>query len=411
MLSILQIKKLNGKAELSDRELKYSSYIIARIDNNKVIIGVTDKVGIKSIKELYERKIKFNNATIVKKQDNQLIARGLNCNIPNAVYKNSKIGDVNYGQRKKSNNTGSNPCTGKYRIDRGENTRSIQSLGGDNLQEVQVRRDELRRSNQGTGVLSQKGSRCRQGSELDRASNLEYTLQPQDNRTYNGDASRSNWVGRTLKTDKDFETFVQAFDKAKKANKFGCCVDSHSTQELKGMKVVKLYNGGNAGVAVENSGNIVSVFKHPDCKIKGFGTFAIEEAIKCGGDRLDCYNVNGQLPDTYMKAGMVPVCRIKFNAEYKPADWNEEAGEPDVVFMIKNNGILPQKSKYNKYTADEVPYIYDTAEKCAYDLAAEYADNKLKEIARIKKDRENAEAAKRLKESKGNLMKAFRRNK
>ena len=410
LLNILQFKETTNTSDFSDRELKYYCYAIAKT-YTQVIIGVGNTIAISDIRKVYERGIKFTNATLVKQSDGIIIIRGLNCSIPYAICEEIKNGDENYEQFKKNNYTRSNTVTRRYRIDRRESSGSIQSSGNRPVQGVQSRQLNTGRGNQGTGKSCDRNSREKGKAELDRASNQKYTSQLQDNRTYNRDASGSNWVGRVVKTDKDFETFVQAFEKAKRANKFGCCVDSHSTQDLKDMKVVKLYNGGNAGVAVEKNGNIVSVFKNPDCRIKGFGTFAIEEAIKCGGDRLDCYSINGALPNAYMKAGMIPVCRIKFNTEYKPADWNEEAGEPDVVFMIKNNGILQQKEAFLDYNENEVPYLYDTNDKCAYDLAAEYADNKLKEIERIKKAQVNKEAAKKLKESKGNLMKAFSRKK
>lgn len=410
LLNILQFKETTNTSDFSDRELKYYCYAIAKT-YTQVIIGIGNTIAISDIRNVYERGIKLTNATLVKQSDGIIIIRGLNCSIPYAICEEIKNGDENYEQFKKNNYTRSNTITRRYRIDRRESSGSIQSSGNRPVQGVQSRQINTGRSNQEVRRPCNKNSREERKIELDRAVNKKYTSQVQDNRVNSSNASGSNWVGRDLKTEKELNSFVKAFEIAKKANKFGCCVDSHSTQELQEMKTVRLYNGGNAGVAVENNGNIVSVFKNPDCKIKGFGTFAIKEAIKCGGVKLDCYCIDDMLPNAYMKAGMVPVCRIKFNPEYKPDDWNDEAGEPDVVFMIKNNGVLNQKDAYLDYDEDEIPYLYDTDDKCAYDLAAEYADNKLKEIERIKKAQINKEAAKKLKESKGNLMKAFSRKK
>lgn len=410
LLGILQPKETTNTSDFSDRELKYYCYAIAKTDT-QVIAGIGNNIVIKDIRKLYEKGIKFTNATLVKQSDGIIIIRGLNCSIPYAICEEIKNGGENYEQFKKNNYTRSNTVTRRYRIDRRKTSGSIQSSWNRPIQTVQSRQFNTGRSNQEVGRTCNKGFGAQGKSKLDREVNKLYNGQTQDNRVNNSNASGSNWVGRDLKTEKEFNEFVSAFEIAKKANRFGCCVDSHSTQELQEMKAVRMYNDGNAGVAVEKNGNIVSVFKNPNCKMRGFGTFAVKEAIKCGGVKLDCYCVNSMLPNTYLEAGMVPVCRIKFNPEYKPDDWNDKAGEPDVVFMIKNNGILPQKDDYREYTLKEVPYLYDTDDKCAYDLAAEYADNKLKEIERIKKAQVNKEAAKKLKNSKGNLMKAFSRKK
>lgn len=97
-----------------------------------------------------------------------------------------------------------------------------------------------------------------------------------------------------------------------------------------------IINNGAAGVAIKEDGDIVSVFKNNLLAerdgIGKIGQTIMLESLKSGGNHLDCYD--GYLPRMYGSIGFKPICKIKFNDDYAPADWNfERDGRPDVVFM------------------------------------------------------------------------------
>lgn len=170
--------------------------------------------------------------------------------------------------------------------------------------------------------------------------------------------------------------FREAILNYKSLNLYSAAVDVHDLSEYSDMSCY-LYDDGKAGVAVQSSGNIVSVFKTKDSKIKKFAIKSTKDAIANGGTKLDCYSINGFLPNQYMQAGMRPICKIRFNKEFAPDGWDfERDGEPDIVFMAVGNNI---HDIYQEYTDEEVPYIEDSETECAYDLAEKYRDNILSE--------------------------------
>lgn len=143
-------------------------------------------------------------------------------------------------------------------------------------------------------------------------------------------------VGPHWDTDVNAEKFHQAITAAKANNAYGAFVHAYSQEEYQGMKLYLLNDGakkGVAGVAVKPDGDIVSVFKHPDCTIKGVvPKYLMQKALDNGGTKLDCFD--GFLPNLYGKLGFVETGRAKFDPEYAPEDWNyERDGTPDIVFM------------------------------------------------------------------------------
>lgn len=172
-------------------------------------------------------------------------------------------------------------------------------------------------------------------------------------------------VGTAFK--EDLEVFYENFNKAKEGARFKCCVDTHSVSELSEM--ICLTTEGNDGfIAVETSsknyGNICSVLKDSHNRSENFIRDMFANAIAVGGTKLDCYDIGGFLPSLYCKAGFIPVCRVKFNPEFKPDDWEDAMGEPDIVFMYYC-GDSPEKmvtkyGKYKPYSSYEVPYIQDS---------------------------------------------------
>lgn len=170
------------------------------------------------------------------------------------------------------------------------------------------------------------------------------------------------------------EKFRNSILQFKNLNSNSLAVDVHSLSDYDSMSCL-LYDNGSAGVAVEKSGNVVSVFKSNKSKIRGFATVAIKDAINNGGTKLDCYATRNKLPNAYMQAGMRPVCKIKFNRDFAPAGWNyERDGEPDIVFMMIGDNV---HDRYEEYTDEEVPYIEDSGLDCAYERAEKYRDSLL----------------------------------
>lgn len=163
------------------------------------------------------------------------------------------------------------------------------------------------------------------------------------------------------------EAFKESFNKAREGVRFKCCVDTHEVSELSDM--ICLTTENNDGfIAVETSsknyGNICSVLKSSYNRSRNFIRDMFANAIAVGGTKLDCYDIEGFLPTVYCKAGFIPVCRVKFNPDYKPDDWDDDFREPDIVFMYycgdTPEEMIVKYGKYKPYSSYEVPYIQDT---------------------------------------------------
>ena len=184
----------------------------------------------------------------------------------------------------------------------------------------------------------------------------------------------------------DSEKFTDFISEAKKNNRHGACVDLHSGDEYKEMRCLS-FDDGKAGVAV-HSGNITSVFKNDDSNIKGFIKLAMLSAILTGGEKLDCYSIDSMLPSMYAECGMIPVCRVAFNREFAPSDWDFDAyGEPYIVFMVycgeDIDNLYENYGKYkpfSSYTDEEIPVVDDLDWMCAYDVATAIRDYRLAQI-------------------------------
>jgi hypothetical protein len=94
---------------------------------------------------------------------------------------------------------------------------------------------------------------------------------------------------------------------------------------------------GMSGFALKGD-DIVSLFKHPDLKVRGIANTSLMLATEQGGRRLDCFDT--QLPKLYSNSGFKAVARVKWNEDYAPPGWDKttykefNGGEPDVVFMV-----------------------------------------------------------------------------
>ena len=107
------------------------------------------------------------------------------------------------------------------------------------------------------------------------------------------------------------------------------------------------------------------------------------ESLKSGGNHLDCYD--GYLPRLYGSIGFKPICKIKFNDEYAPDNWDfERDGRPDVVFIVHPNEPLQEimrKRDLNLYPPitndlEDAPYVNDYDE--ASILINEYIETEYK---------------------------------
>lgn len=111
----------------------------------------------------------------------------------------------------------------------------------------------------------------------------------------------------------------------------GAYVHTYPVDDYKEMDML-LTEDSKAGVAIKGDEDIVSVFKHPKSTVRNLVDTLLPEAIKRGGNRLDCFN--GVLPILYSKHGLVPVAKVEFNQDFAPEDWNyARDGKPDIIFM------------------------------------------------------------------------------
>lgn len=204
-----------------------------------------------------------------------------------------------------------------------------------------------------------------------------------------GDASvgKQESIKPVKANPKEFQSAIQ---KAKDSAEYGCCVDVHTEEEYAEMNCLS-YAGGKAGVAIKPDGDITSVFNHSDSGIRGFVKTALRDAVKNGGQKLDCYSINAGLPRLYSKCGFTPVCRIKWDNRFKPDDWNDDLGEPDLVFFAyvgdNPDDIVDKYNETKGMTRDDVaalPLIEGKNvgkdnEEYAYDLACSFRDKWLEE--------------------------------
>jgi len=171
------------------------------------------------------------------------------------------------------------------------------------------------------------------------------------------------------KSPESAAAFRKAISAAAKANKSGAAVTVYDNYDDVDHLVVA--DDGLAGVGVRGN-DIISVFKHPDSKLKNVGSTLVGHAVNLGGRRLDAFDT--VLPKIYSSAGFKAVARTGFNDKYKPEGWNYDTfsqyngGRPDVVFMVYD-------PRYGK------PYaVGDGVEISDYDDGAVIQEQALKDI-------------------------------
>lgn len=118
---------------------------------------------------------------------------------------------------------------------------------------------------------------------------------------------------------------------------------------------------GLQGFAIENNGNLVSVFSLNPAGIKekkGF-LYAIKDFIKeQGATHLDCYNPTDQpLMKIYEKVfGFKPAATMDYNMEYDHDNIAKNHGNPNVVFMVANDSDVENKHFDKDSYDDAVSY-------------------------------------------------------
>ena len=112
---------------------------------------------------------------------------------------------------------------------------------------------------------------------------------------------------RGIKTEPAYkpspQEFHASFSRAKEGASYKCCVDTHSVSDLSDMVCIATDNN-DGFIAVDKSlsnyGNICSVLKdannnHNKYFLRDMFAYAVRE----GGTKLDCYNINNFLPKIY----------------------------------------------------------------------------------------------------------------
>ena len=171
----------------------------------------------------------------------------------------------------------------------------------------------------------------------------------------------------------DSSTFFTALKQAKTKNPFGAYVTLHDIADYNSCKGVFLLYDHTAGVAVEEDGNIISVFS--DQTHRGVLPFLLAKAIEVGGCKLDCFGSEG-LRFLYLRRGFIPISKTKFIREFAPDEWNyERDGEPDIIFWIYD--------KSRSSPLDDADIVFcdwsRIPSKESYDEAKKYRDELLKQ--------------------------------
>jgi hypothetical protein len=153
-----------------------------------------------------------------------------------------------------------------------------------------------------------------------------------------------------------FKAFIQ---RAKKDNPHGAAVDVHKVADYKKMRMFTTPDG-LAGYAVNENGELNSVFKHPDAPYKNVAMHAAEHAkLLAGATHLSAFDP--MLPHEYQKGGFRALSHVQWNEEYKPRGWKVRLqGRPAVAFGGADKDIAKEaKSGNNRYREFSTPEVED----------------------------------------------------
>jgi len=219
---------------------------------------------------------------------------------------------------------------------------------GDDFRRIQ---EESRRISNQEQQLFHKGSK-----EVDE------TLRTRLSRTYRSLLNaRSNIISDgygLLENTGDFkiysnvepQVFHDIFEINKTYLKFGELVDLHDNYDN---ATCYLSDDGLSGFAIEENGNLISVFNLNRGKRSGW-LKAISEQIKSNAKSLDCYNSTNQpLATMYSKKfGFKTASLMDYNMEYDHDNIAKNHNMPQVAFMVNTNEKVETKH-FNKDQYDE----------------------------------------------------------
>lgn len=125
--------------------------------------------------------------------------------------------------------------------------------------------------------------------------------------------------------------FHLRISESKRAHPYGAAVDVHSKKDYGKMRTF-LTRDGMAGYAVNEQGEMNSVFNHPESPYKNVAGHAAEHAaLMAGGTHGSAFE---DLPSKYAKGGAQKTGELDWNDEYKPSGWRTtKLGRPNVGFV------------------------------------------------------------------------------
>lgn len=138
---------------------------------------------------------------------------------------------------------------------------------------------------------------------------------------------------------KEANVFHMRIREAKKANPKGSAVDVHTVKDYANMRMF-LTNDGKAGYAVNQQGELNSVFKHPESPYKNISKHVAAHSTLVGG--ASHASAFEPLYKMYGQGGAERTGTTKWNEDYKPNKWpTKKMGRPDVSYIAM--GITPAK--------------------------------------------------------------------
>jgi hypothetical protein len=155
-----------------------------------------------------------------------------------------------------------------------------------------------------------------------------------------------------------FKAFIQ---RARKASTMGSAVDVHKVSDYKKMRMFTT-SDGLAGFAVLPSGELNSVFKHPDAPYTDVARRAAEHGVLMAG-ATHASAFDPKLPEMYAKGGLRPLSHVQWNEEYKPSGWStRRQGRPSVAFLGADRSVVKETNSGKSYKPDSTPVTsdYDT---------------------------------------------------
>ena len=160
----------------------------------------------------------------------------------------------------------------------------------------------------------------------------------------------------------DAGMFKAHLQRARNANPMGAAVDVHKVADYKKSRMF-MTNDGLAGYAVHPSGELTSVFKHPNSPYTDVARRAAEHSALLGG-ATHASAFDPKLPEMYGNGGFRALSHVQWNEEYKPPRWKvSRQGRPDVAFLGADRSVAKEMNSGQKtYRPGNTPKVpdYDT---------------------------------------------------